>query len=157
VVLDASAPAISDAIIIIFDDDNKDDLYFIKDLIKNNKKIKLIINSKNLGVGKSRNIGIKFSTGSYVSFLDSDDCWHKNKLKYQYKFMKKNNYNFSHTAYLIIDENNCLVAVDYDTHKNIENKTKPLNYKAIIPTIENTPANQGDYYDGKKFVRKNYA
>ena len=77
-------------VIIIFDDDNKDDLHFIKDLIKNDKKIKLIINSKNLGAGKSRNIGIKFSTGSYISFLDSDDYWHKNKLKYQYKFMKKN-------------------------------------------------------------------
>ena len=45
-------------LIIIYDDENKNDLRFIKKQIKKNKKIKLIINKKNIGAGFSRNKGI---------------------------------------------------------------------------------------------------
>ena len=40
-----------------------EDYYKIKNFIRNNKKIKLIKNKKNIGAGKSRNIGIKNSNG----------------------------------------------------------------------------------------------
>ena len=39
-------------IIIIYDDEDKRDLYFIKRLMKNDKRFKLIINEKNLGAGE---------------------------------------------------------------------------------------------------------
>ena len=55
---------------------------------------KLIINKKNLGVAKSRNTAIKFSKGTYIAFIDSDDIWKKNKLKKQIQFMQKNKCNF---------------------------------------------------------------
>src|SRR6056300_1422137 len=64
-------------IIIIYDDIDFTELFYIKKLIKNNKKIKIIINKKNLGVSKSRNIGIKHSRGTYIAFIDSDDKWKK--------------------------------------------------------------------------------
>ena len=48
-------------IILVYDDSDKNELYFIKKIIKRYKKIKLIINKKNFGVAKSRNIGIKKS------------------------------------------------------------------------------------------------
>ena len=41
-------------IIIIYDDPDKEDLDFIKGLIKIDQRISLIINNKNLGAGKSR-------------------------------------------------------------------------------------------------------
>lgn len=91
-------------VIIIYDDDDKKDLKFVKSLIKCNKKFKLFVNKKNLGAGKSRNIGINLSRGEYISFLDSDDLWLRNKLKDQYKFMSNNNYDFSHTSYSIIND-----------------------------------------------------
>tara|TARA_Y100000590_G_scaffold367688_1_gene427891 strand:- start:578 stop:1492 length:915 start_codon:yes stop_codon:yes gene_type:complete len=41
-----------------------------------------IINIDNQGIiAKSRNIGIKNSTGDYIAFLDSDDWWYSNKLE----------------------------------------------------------------------------
>jgi teichuronic acid biosynthesis glycosyltransferase TuaG len=77
-------------IIFIYDDECKKDLKEINKLINKNKKIKLIINKINLGAGKSRNIGINLSKGKYISFIDADDFWKKNKLKEQINFFKKN-------------------------------------------------------------------
>ena len=66
-------------IIFVYDDDDKKDLHYIKKLIGLFKKKKLIINKKNLGVTKSRNIAMKFCKGKFISFIDSDDFWIKNK------------------------------------------------------------------------------
>ena len=92
-------------IILIYDDISKHDLKFVKKILLKIKKKKIIVNKKNLGVGRSRNIGIKMAKGNFIAFLDADDIWHKNKLKEQLIFMKKNKTDFSYTNYLIIDEN----------------------------------------------------
>ena len=102
-------------ILIIYDDEDKSDLYKIKSFIKNinNKKlppIKIKINQKNVGAGYSRNIGIKESKTKYVAFLDSDDLWAKNKLETQIGFMEKNKQVFSHTSYHIINEKNQVIS-----------------------------------------------
>ena len=68
-------------LIIVYDDEDLEDYYKIKNFIRNNKKIKLIKNKKNIGAGKSRNIGIKNSNGNIITFIDSDDTWHPQKLK----------------------------------------------------------------------------
>lgn len=91
-------------IIVVYDDEDKDELTFIKKLLNNKKNTKLIVNKKNIGVGKSRNKALKISKGKYIAFLDCDDFWKVNKLKLQINFMKKNNLSFSHTNYFIIDE-----------------------------------------------------
>ena len=46
-------------IIIIYDENDKKNLKFISEICKIDKRIKLIVNKKNLGVAESRNIGIK--------------------------------------------------------------------------------------------------
>ena len=97
-------------VILIYDDDKKQDLNYIKKLIKIDKRITLIINKKNIGAGNSRNKGIFKSTGKFICFIDSDDYWKKNKLKSQIDFMKKNNFDFSHTDYQVIDENKKILA-----------------------------------------------
>ena len=95
------------SIVIIYDDENRQDLTKIRKFIyqKDIKtKIKIILNRKNIGAGKSRNIGIKYSKSKYIAFLDSDDVWHKNKLKTQLNFMRRFKIPFSHTSYNIINE-----------------------------------------------------
>lgn len=90
--------------IIIYDDENLTDLPVIRNyLLRKKINVKIIINKKNLGAGLSRNIGIKFSKSKYIAFLDSDDTWHKNKLKLQVNFMKEYDLLVSHTSYNIIN------------------------------------------------------
>ena len=91
-------------IIIIYDDTNLNDLEYLQEISKLDNRIKIINNNKRLGAGPSRNKGIEQSNGKYVAFIDADDTWVQDKLKEQISFMKKNDYQISHTSYFIIDE-----------------------------------------------------
>ncbi len=100
---------------IIYDNEDKSDLYEIKKFFKNEvikKRVsyKIIVNKNSLGAGYARNVGIKKSKTKYIAFLDSDDLWHKNKLKIQVNFMEKNNFLFSHTSFHIINANNKIIS-----------------------------------------------
>ena len=90
-------------ILIVYEDESHDDLKFLEKIKNKDERIKLIINKKKMGAGISRNIGISYSTGKYVAFLDADDTWHVDKLKKQINFMVDNNYLASHTSYQIVD------------------------------------------------------
>ena len=111
-------------IVLIYDDLEKTDLPFIKFTLKKIKNKKIIINKSNLGAGKSRNIGIDQSKGKFVAFLDADDLWHKNKLKKQIQFMKKNNVSFSYNSYFVIDEN--------DQKFKIINAPQTITYQKLL-------------------------
>ena len=114
-------------IIIIYDDLNKKDLNLLKKIKKKDKRIKIYINKKNLGAGRSRNKGIKLSKGIFVAFLDSDDLWKKNKLKKQIFFMKKNGINASHTSYTIINSNNKIIG---------SRNAKDMSYKLLLKSCD---------------------
>ena len=62
-------------------------------------KIKIFFLSRNRGAGFCRNFAIKNSFSKYIAFIDSDDLWHKQKLKFQIDFMKKKKSDFSYTFY----------------------------------------------------------
>ena len=114
-------------ILIVYDDEDQKDLLFLKTLIKNHKRIKLIINKKNIGVGMSRNKAIKLSKGKYIAFLDADDIWKPNKLKNQLTYMIKNRISISHTSYNIINENNDKVGF---------REAKKLEYKQLLKSCD---------------------
>ena len=92
-------------VILVYDDNEKEDLKYIKKIAKRIPKFKIIVNKKNIGVAKSRNIALKKSKGKFIAFLDCDDYWKKNKLKEQIKIMTTKKFLFTHTSYLIVDEN----------------------------------------------------
>ena len=91
-------------ILIIYDDTNLNDLEFLQEISKLDNRIKIINNNERLGAGLSRNRGIEQSNGKYIAFIDADDTWDQDKIKDQISFMKKNDYQISHTSYYIIDE-----------------------------------------------------
>ena len=91
-------------ILIVYDDENHEDLQFLKKIKSKDERIKIIINKKKMGAGISRNIGISNSKGNYIAFLDADDIWHTDKLSKQISFMIKNNCRVSHTSYQIVDQ-----------------------------------------------------
>lgn len=115
-------------VILVYDDSDKNELYFIKKIIKRYKKIKLIINKENFGVAKSRNIGIKKSKGQLISFIDADDLWKPNKLKEQIKMMLKNDSDISYTAFNVINDTGNII--------NTRNVSKSINYSKLIKSCE---------------------
>ena len=115
-------------IILVYDDNDLDDLSFIENLLKKVKNKKIIINKRNLGPGFSRNKGFLKSNGSYIAFCDADDIWNKNKLTKQIKYMKKYNLDFSHTSYFVIDKNSKKIG-------SLKIKEK-LNYNNLIKSCD---------------------
>ena len=96
-------------IIIIYDDENKNDLEHIKNCIKNDTRVKIIFNDKNKGVAYSRNKAISIACGEYIAFLDCDDYWETNKIEVQLNFMLTHGYDFSHTTYQVINYNEKII------------------------------------------------
>ena len=92
-------------LIIIYDDSDEKDLEILKKITLDNIKIRIIQNSKNLGAGYSRNIGIKKSKGEILSFIDADDEWISNKLELQLNFLNTYNYDFIFSGYQKIFKN----------------------------------------------------
>lgn len=89
---------------IIVDDcsnDNTDEV--IADFL-NDTRIKYLKNSVNNGAAFCRNYALREAKGKWIAFLDSDDLWTSDKLEKQLKFMVENNYKFSYTKYIEIDE-----------------------------------------------------
>ena len=86
-------------ILIIYDDDDLQEYDFLKNICKGIEQIKIIKNSKNLGAGISRNIGIKNSSGEFLAFIDADDLWLPEKLDKQVSYMTKNNVEFCFCGY----------------------------------------------------------
>ena len=76
-------------------------------LLKSLKKKIIFRKIRNLGViAKSRNKGIKLAKGKWISFLDSDDIWTKDKLKENYKVIKNKKINVICNNEIIVDEKN---------------------------------------------------
>lgn len=90
---------------IIVDDCSSDGSYEIAlEYEKQDSRIKVLKNAKNSGAAVSRNLALNMVQGEYISFLDSDDLWEREKLEKQLDFMVNNNCDFSYTIYDLIDE-----------------------------------------------------
>lgn len=92
----------------IIDDFSQDES---RTLINNYKKKENKINAffldKHEGAFHSRNLALQLSKSDYISFLDSDDYWSKNKLEEQINFMEKHNHLFTYTNYTpFVSKNN---------------------------------------------------
>lgn len=89
--------------LIAIDDCSTDNSFeILEKLSSEDNRIILYRNSKNLGVAKTRNIGIDIARGEFISFLDSDDIWKASKLEKQLKYIKQKNAHICYTAYEMI-------------------------------------------------------
>ena len=55
-----------------------------------NKKFKYYLSKKHTSLYKARNLAIKKSRGQFISFIDADDLWERNKLKKQVELFLRN-------------------------------------------------------------------
>ena len=89
--------------LIIVDDCSTDNFADVISNI-NDSRIRVYYNEKNSGAAISRNKALREAKGKWIAFLDSDDLWDEDKLRKQIDFMASNNYDFSYTKYIEIDE-----------------------------------------------------
>ena len=83
---------------------------------------------QNRGQSASINLGIKCSTGKYISILDSDDLFAPNKIETQVSFLEKNqNFGLVYANGFAIDENGRKLYRMYDeTHREESNPERVL-------------------------------
>ena len=110
--------------LIIVDDNSNIKTKEVLSKFKKIKKIKIFYLKKNKGAGYCRNLAVNKSIANYIAFIDSDDLWHKNKLKFQINFMKKNKYNFTYTDYKTFKKNS--------PKKNNIKTPKKFNFESFI-------------------------
>ena len=111
----------------IIDNHSTDNSVQIINKFSNLKNIKIILLKKNKGPSFSRNYGMRISKSKYISFLDSDDGWAKDKLEKQISFMEKNDLNFTYTDYTSFFEKNGKKKFKGRTHLK-----DCLNYREFI-------------------------
>ncbi len=73
--------------LIFWDNRSTDSSKKIFDTFKN-KKFKYFFSSSHTSLYEARNLAINKSKGQFLSFVDADDMWEKNKLKTQVKFFE---------------------------------------------------------------------
>ena len=107
--------------IIFFDNSSTDNSL---DIIKNfkDKRIKIFLNKKKsfLNLYDARNVAVKKTHGEFITFIDVDDIWKKNKLIEQIKLLDKKLLN----------------KIIYSNYQILKNKSKKLflAHKKLLPS-----------------------
>ena len=77
------------------------------------KRLKYFRAKKHSTLYKARNLAVKKAKGNIITFLDTDDFWHKDKLLIQLKYFISKNCSVSYTNLNIIKDNNKSIKKNY--------------------------------------------
>ncbi|MGF2995125.1 glycosyltransferase [Lactococcus lactis] len=121
-------------LLIINDGSTDNSIYKIKDLIKNDERVKLF-NRENRGVASSRNFGMDQSKGEYIIFVDSDDKITANMLESCINLFNTTNVDIVAFNASVLDENNIGI---FDKNK--------YKQKQLVPS---------KIYQSDEFIRRN--
>jgi len=90
--------------IIFFDNNSSDNS---KEIFKSykDKRLKYFKSSKLINLYAARNLALKKTKGKFITFLDTDDLWNKEKLKKQIKKIIKDKNLFLFSNYYILHNN----------------------------------------------------
>lgn len=96
-------------LILVNDCSSDSSVSIIEEYTMVDERIKLVNLKENSGAAVARNTGIDSSTGRYIAFVDSDDCWSNDKLEKQIEFMQSNHYGFTYTDLALVDESGAIL------------------------------------------------
>ena len=71
----------------------------------NDKRSKYFLSNKHTSLYEARNLAIEKAAGDFISFLDVDDMWEKNKLAKQIVYFDKNGVGAVYSNYWILKKN----------------------------------------------------
>lgn len=80
----------NDELIVVDDYSDQDNILRNILLSISDSRIKIILRNQNGGISLARNDGLKLALGQYISFLDHDDVWYKNRHQEVENIINKN-------------------------------------------------------------------
>ncbi|MBF4492904.1 glycosyltransferase family 2 protein [Flavobacterium sp. MR2016-29] len=105
--------------IVIVDDCSTDSTRdILREYQKDNNKIKLFFNEKNLGSNSSFRYAISLASNNYLALCDQDDIWYKNKIEIQMNSVFSSGFEHDNKPLLVFHDL-CLI----DQNDNITNKS----------------------------------
>ncbi len=127
--------------LIVVDDGSFDGSREIIEVFLSDKRIKYIGLDKNTGVANARNVGLEHAKGRYISFLDADDVWLKEKLEREIAFLLSNDIYVTCSSYYVINETGRIIS---------QRQAKPrVTYNDMLKS--NEIGNLTGIYDTLKF------
>ncbi len=123
-------------IVVVVDnpDISPDVLKCLEDLKALDGRIVLYFNDLNIGVAKSRNVGVSLSSGDYIAFLDADDYCHCHRIEHELNYLQNKALDLVCSRYIAVDENEKVLFESAFTSKDI-NKIIPLYNPVANPTV----------------------
>lgn len=113
-ILSVISQTVTDWELIVIDDGSTDMTQNIVAMYaQTDKRIRLIVNEKNMGVAKSRNIGLDQFCGQFVALLDSDDYWQPHMLEKMVARAKETMADIVYCSYALVDESGQKVCNDF--------------------------------------------
>ena len=154
--------------IIIVDDGSTDNsARIINQFQKNDKRIKLIKNEKNMGTLNARYKGAIHSKGEYIIFVDSDDIILKDGIAKAYSHIKKKNLDMVEFHSVFDDNNEIYISRRYYFYSDIiyqpilsylfyykENSGVELNTVLWDKLIKRNVVMKSLNYIGKKYLNE---
>lgn len=133
--------------IILVDDGSQDSSYNLCVRLSEIHRNVTVLHQENKGVSAARNLGLKYATGEYISFVDSDDWLHESMLSVLLENMDEQT-DICCCCCTAVIENGCLIehffAGDIVTDETYESK-KEL-FLQLIDTSHGQP--QKEIYTG---------
>ena len=123
---------LKDIEIIVVNDESPDNSQKIIDkYVKKYKKIKSYI-KKNGGISDARNFGLKYATGEYITFIDSDDYVDVTMMEKLYNKAKEKNYDLVECNLTMVYDDERIIkkvcpALDFDVDTEEKKKSYMLN------------------------------
>ena len=100
--------------LLVIDDGSSDNtVQLVQQLRREDSRITLLQNTKNLGVARTRNRGLDLCEGRYAALLDSDDVWHPEKLEKQLLLARETGAQVIYCSYSMVDENGAKTRQDF--------------------------------------------
>lgn len=116
--------------------------------------IRIYKNNENLGVARTRNVGVKLADGEYIALLDADDWWMQDKLKRQLRMLEKTGAVLCNTARELVNSDESPTGIIIDTPKKITlkllEKTNYINCSSVLAkkeVLEKYPMKHDDAHE----------
>lgn len=98
--------------LVVVDDGSTDggaDL--VEEYAGGDRRLRLVRSGRNRGVAAARNQAIDIARGRYITFLDSDDWWHPDKLRRQLEVLEAHDAAIAYSSYQRVAEDGALLGV----------------------------------------------